>query len=249
MKNIKFVISAVVGSLSLALSSHAAVQGVGITFTATTYHQSSVTNGNNVVTYTTTSTALNNATILSKAQTTLGVTFPAGSKLGVSIVSFPGVSEGDIVVLNSANQIIWNLSEVETTNGLVEASFFVNDINEKTVNAARSRTTTFNGLAGFDFFFELSQPVVESVKKGKDLAAGDEEGYSFSDMQCTGSYTEAFNGSQLTSGSVTSAGAGEHGYFTFATDTAVFEPADGTMYLALSQLPSDVFFSVLFGND
>jgi len=249
MKNMKFVICAVAGSLSLALSSQAVVQGVPITLTATAYHQGSVTNGNNVVTYTTTSTTLNNATILSKAQITLGVTFPAGSKLGVSIVSIPHVSYGDVVVLNSANQIIWNLSEVETTNGLVEASFFVDVINSKTVSASKSSTTTFNGLAGFDLFFELSEPPVESAKKGKDLAPGDEEEYSFDDMQCSGSYTEAHSGSELTSGTVSSAGAGEHAYFTFTTDTDVFEPADGTLYLALSQLPAEVFFAIFEGND
>jgi hypothetical protein len=252
MKILKFAICALAGSLALlANRGQAATVGVPITISLTTYSQVTSTNSSGAITFSTNSTTWNNATILAKIQTTLGITLPAGAKLGISTINSSGISAGNVVILDKAGNILYDVDDFETDTGFVQLYFNIDAVVQVTKTAKLSSTTQFSGVGDFYAYFDLFgvEPSDASVQKKGFFEFGVIDYFDFVDVAASGAITKGTGiyvgldtpDTNPTTGSVTGSGAGEYGHFDDASFTETFQPADGTFSGSASAVPFNTY--------
>jgi hypothetical protein len=234
MKKIKFAALILAGSLALAANNvQAAAAAYPISISFTTYNQVTSTDTLGVITYSTTSTTWNNATILAKL-TAIGITLPPGAHLAV-------IKGGDIVLLDSAGNIGLSLQDVSADNYYVDMYFYNISAAVTTVKSAKlSSTVQFAGTAEFHADFESYTNAVAdtAVVKHGGFEASTYDAFDFFTLAMNGSYTtagndaNAYNSNLKISGNLTASGPGE--YYHFDPNSGdIYQPADTTLSVPL----------------
>src|SRR5882672_1165737 len=216
MKSMKYVVLLATGLIALGTFSAQAIMPVSpaagpLTITVKTYQQSYTTDNLGVITFISTPVTLNNATLLAKVVSATGITVPAGARLAFSFTYdyLNGVFPGDVVIVNAAGKIIFDLNDFGTDTGFARIQVFFNDDVDETHSASKSSTTTAKGRG--ELYFDIySYDTEETAGTG---IFGD-----FFDNFGTGQYVRAYSGSELTTGSASFAGGGEFVSFVGLND-------------------------------
>jgi hypothetical protein len=250
MKSIKFVAGLVAGAALLGtVSAQAAAEAVPLNISIITWSQTTTTNSAGVITYISTPHTIKSADLVAKLATILGVTVPAGSMLGLSIINSDADNTyaGDVVIMSSAGIILWDVRNFGNDTGHANLSFgFNTDVSQYNTTVAynprvpqprnflgNSISQAYSARGRGYFYFNIYAYPTEAV----DAYVGS-VGDFYDDV---GSVTavKGTYGSQLTTGGVNFAGGGE--FENYGLDFDMIQPASLVASAAGSNLPWNIF--------
>ena len=251
MKSIKFVAGLVAGVAVLgAVSAHAAAEAAPLNISITTYVQTKTTNAAGVITYTSTTVTIKSADLVAKIGTSLGVSMPAGAKLGFSVINSEAdnVFAGDVVIMSSAGIILWDVRNFGNDIGHANVTFgFSEDVEQQSfaysgrVPQPRNQfgqqiSQTWSGRGRGNFHFNIYANPTEAVD-ARVGCFGD-----FFDDVGSAQYVRGNFGSRLTTGGANYAGGGE--FESYGLDFDHIQPASLSASGAVANVPSDIFFDI-----